>query len=105
MFAELCPYCQGSMKNHMTYCPKNKDTAQMIQICAECGEKTNCPKCNERPPRISLVTELCKANSAYGKLSEKYEIARNFIRKIVHDWECDPNHADAILDELERIGK
>lgn len=32
----------------------------MIQICAECGEKTHCPKCDEKPPSISLVHELMK---------------------------------------------
>lgn len=55
MVSDLCPYCQGSMKHHMTYCPKNKDNS-MIQICAECGEKTKCLKC-EPEELSSLVNE------------------------------------------------
>lgn len=58
---------------------------------------------NQEIPSISLIHQLIKANSEYGKLSEKYQVAKNFIRKIIKDWECDPNHAEAILNELERM--
>lgn len=77
----------------------------MVQICSQCGEETSCPKCNNFKPSIKLIMELSKASKEYGKLSEKYEIAKKFIIKIIHNWGCDPNHADGILNELERMDK
>lgn len=77
----------------------------MIQICAECGEETSCPTCNNFKPSWHLLKELSVASEAIGKLGKRFDVAKNFIRKIVHDWECDPNHAEAILNELERMDK
>lgn len=75
----------------------------MTEICVICSEKTICLKCSNFKPSIQLIMELSKASNQYGKLQDKYEVAKNFIRKIVFDWECDPNHAEAILSELERM--
>lgn len=50
-----------------------------------------------------MVKELSKAQSAYNNLSERYELLHNFVKKIIKDWECDPNHASAILAEIERM--
>ena len=75
----------------------------MIQICAECGEETSCPKCNNFKPSIQLLGELSKASREYGKLQERFELLHNFVRQIIKDWECDPNHAESILNELHRM--
>lgn len=52
-----------------------------------------------------LINELNKAQSAFNDISDRYEILHNFVRKIVKEWECDPNHASAILAEIERMEK
>lgn len=57
----------------------------------------------ENHPSIHLIRELNKANNAYGNLHARFDVAYNFIRKIVFDWKCDPNHAESILSELERM--
>jgi len=76
-----------------------------IQICLNCSEEMSCPNCNNFKPSIQLIMELSKANREYGKLSERFDLLHNFVRKIIKDWECDPNHAEAILSELERMNK
>lgn len=76
----------------------------MIQICVKCGEEmTTCPKCNDFKPSIQLISELSKASREYGKLHSQFELLHNFVRKIIKDWECDPNHAESILAELQRM--
>lgn len=77
----------------------------MTQICLECAAEVSCQNCNNFKPSIHLLGELSKASRVCGQLSEQLEIAKNFIRKIVYDWKCDPNQANAILNELERMNK
>lgn len=77
----------------------------MTQICYKCSEEVSCPNCNNFKSSIQLIMELSKSIRKYGELSEKYEITKKFIRGIVHDWECDPNHASAILNDLENLNK
>lgn len=52
---------------------------------------------------IHLIRELGKANNEYGKLSDRFTVLHDFVKKIVKDWGCDPNHASAILAEVERM--
>lgn len=51
---------------------------------------------------FSCVVELGKCQSAYNKLYKKHEIALKFIEQIVLTWDCDLNHATAVLNELKR---
>ena len=64
-----------------------------------------CETCKQEVPSVSLVHELIKANNAYGKLSERFELLHNFVKQIIKDWECDPNHAESILSELHRMSQ
>ena len=50
-----------------------------------------------------MVRELSKAQIAYNNLSVRYDILHDFVKRIVKDWACDPNHASAILAEVERM--
>lgn len=54
-------------------------------------------------PSIHLIKELLKANRTIENLEKRLDIAENFIRKIIIDWEYNPNHAESILQELHRM--
>jgi hypothetical protein len=61
-----------------------------------------CDTCKQEIPSISLIKELMKSQQAYNDLYTKFAISHKFIKQIVLDWKCDPNHAKAIADELNR---
>jgi hypothetical protein len=54
-------------------------------------------------PEHRILYEKLNGDLLILELHEKYQKVLEFIKQIVKDWECDPNHAQQLLKEIGEL--